>query len=76
MLEASQIENMSVAERLQAIEQLWDALRRETRNLALPDWHRDVLADRKLRAERGESKFLTLAQLKSRLQGSETRSAS
>ena len=71
MLEASQIEKMSVAERLQAIEQLWDALCRETRNLASPDWHREVIVGRKLRAERGESKFLTLAQLRSRLQGSE-----
>ncbi len=68
MLEASQIENMSVAERLQAIEQLWDAVCHEARDLASPDWHRQVLADRKLRAERGESKFLTLAQLRLRLQ--------
>ena len=71
MLEASQIESMSVAERLRAIEQLWDAVRHEMRDLASPDWHRQVLADRKLRAERGESRFLTLAQLRSRLQGSE-----
>jgi len=71
MLEASQIENMSVAERLQAIEQLWDAICHETKDLVSPDWHREVLTERKVRAERGESKFLTLAQLKSRLRGSE-----
>ena len=71
MLEASQIDNMSVAERLQAIEQLWDALCREAGDVASPEWHREVLAERKGRAERGEAKFLTLAQLKSRLRGSE-----
>ena len=71
MLESSQIEKMSVAERLQAIEQLWEALCREARDMASPDWHRDVLADRKARAERGEAKFLTLAQLRTRLQGAE-----
>lgn len=71
MLEATQIENMSVAERLQAMEQLWDALCHDTRDLASPDWHQEVLADRKLRAQTGESKFLTLAQLRSRLRGSE-----
>ena len=71
MLEATQIENMSVAERLQAIEQLWDALCHETGDLPSPDWHQEVLADRKLRAQTGESKFLTLAQLRSRLYGSE-----
>ena len=71
MLESSQIDKMSVAERLQAIEQLWDALCREARDMVSPDWHRDVLADRKARAERGEAKFLTLAQLRTRLQGTE-----
>ena len=72
MLEASQIENMSTAQRLQAMEQLWDALCREAGDLASPDWHREVLAERKSRAERGESKFLTLAQLRARLQGSDS----
>ena len=71
MLEASQIENMSVAERLQAIEQLWDAVCHETRDLTSPIWHREVLADRKLRAERGESQFLTLAQLRARVHGAQ-----
>jgi hypothetical protein len=70
MLEASEIDKMSLAERLRAIEQLWEAVCRETGEIASPEWHRDVLADRKARAERGEAKFLTLAQLRTRLQGS------
>ncbi len=71
VLEASLIERMSVAERLQVMEQLWDALARESGDIGSPEWHRGVLADRKARAERGEAKFLTLAQLRSRLRGSE-----
>ncbi len=71
MLESSQIDKMSVVERLQAIEQLWDAIRREAKDMASPEWHRDILADRKARAERGEATFLTLAQLRTRLRGSE-----
>lgn len=71
MLESSQIDKMSVVERLQAIEQLWEALSREAGDVVSPHWHRDVLADRKTRAERGEAKFLTLAQLRTRLQGAE-----
>ena len=62
---------MSVAERLQAMEQLWDALCREGADLGSPDWHEAILADRKARAERGEVKFLTLPQLRFRLRGSE-----
>ena len=72
MLETVQIERMSVTERLQVMEQLWDALCRDTEEIASPEWHRDVLADRKARAQRGEAKFLTLDQLRARLRGSES----
>ena len=67
MLESSQIDRMSVAERLQVMEQLRDALCRDAGEMPSPEWHRDVLADRKARAQRGESKFLTLDQLRDRL---------
>jgi len=67
MIEASQIEKMSVTERLQAMDQLWDSLNRSDVEIPSPDWHQDVLADRKARAQRGEAKFLTLDQLRSRL---------
>jgi putative addiction module component (TIGR02574 family) len=67
MIEASQIEKMSVTQRLQAMDQLWDSLNRSGEQIPSPDWHQDVLADRKARAQRGEAKFLTLDQLRSRL---------
>ncbi len=37
MLESSQIDKMSVVERLQAIEQLWDAVCREAKDMASPE---------------------------------------
>lgn len=60
-----------MAERLQAMEQLWDALCREAEQVPSPSWHADVLADRKERAERGEAQFLTLEQLRTRLRAAE-----
>ncbi|MDX6385010.1 MAG: hypothetical protein QOK48_2583 [Blastocatellia bacterium] len=71
MIESSQIEKMSATERLQAMEQIWEALSRDVGEVPSPEWHRDVLVKRKERAQSGEAKFLTLAQLRSRLQGSE-----
>jgi len=67
MIEPSQIERMSVTERLRMMEQLWESLCREAPELPSPAWHREVLAKRKERAKRGEAKFLTLEQLKARL---------
>ena len=67
MFEAAQIERMSVAERLQVMERIWDALYRDRVEVASPEWHRDVLADRKASGQSGEAKFLTLDQLRTRL---------
>jgi putative addiction module component (TIGR02574 family) len=71
MIEHSQIEKMSVTERLQVIDQLWDSLNRYDDKVPCPAWHEEVLADRKTRAQRGEAKFLTLDQLRSRLRSFE-----
>ena len=71
MIELSQLEKMSVTERLQAMDQLWDSLNRHGEEIPSPDWHQEVLADRKARAQRGEAKFLTLDQLRSRLRSSD-----
>ena len=71
MIEASEIERMSVAERLQAMDQLWDSLGQSANQIPSPNWHQEVLADRKARAQRGEAKFLTLTQLRSSLRSSE-----
>lgn len=67
MIESSQIDKMSVTERLQVMDQLWDSLTRDSDEIPSPDWHQDVLAGRKARAQSGEAKFLTLDQLRSRL---------
>jgi putative addiction module component (TIGR02574 family) len=71
MIEAREIERMSIAERLQTMEQIWDSLYRNAENVSSPDWHGEVLADRKARAESGEARFLTLDQLRSRFRNSQ-----
>jgi len=71
MIDSSELERMSVTERLRAMDQLWDSLNRCGDEIPSPDWHQEVLADRKARAQRGEAKFLTLDQLRSRLRSSE-----
>lgn len=72
MLETAEIKRMSVAERLQAMEQLWDALSEDSNQISSPQWHAEVLAARKTKVERGELKFLTLEQLRARLRASQS----
>jgi putative addiction module component (TIGR02574 family) len=72
MIESRKIERMSIAERLQAIEQIWNSLYENGDEVPSPEWHREVLAERKARAESSEAKFLTLDQLRSRLRKSQS----
>lgn len=60
-----------MTERLKAMDQLWDSLDHYGDEIPSPEWHQDVLTDRKARAQRGEAKFLTLDELRSRLRSSE-----
>jgi putative addiction module component (TIGR02574 family) len=67
VIETLEIERMTVAERLQAMELLWHSLSAEPGKLASPPWHKKVLAKRLTKIESGKAEFLTIAQLKRRL---------
>lgn len=58
------LDRMTVKERVQAMEQLWDSLLRDQDSLESPSWQRDVLDQRRRRIESGEAKFLTIDELK------------
>ena len=68
MIQAVDIEQMSLGERLQAMELLWASLARTPEAVPSPDWHGEVLASRLAKIERGEGEFLSIAELKTRLQ--------
>lgn len=52
------LDRMTLADKLHAMEALWADLSRQPAALPSPAWHRDVLLDRKRRADAGELKFL------------------
>ena len=68
MIQAAEIEQMSLEERLQTMELLWVSLARTPDAVPSPDWHGEVLAGRLAKIERGEGEFLTIPQVKERLQ--------
>lgn len=68
MIQAAEIEKMSLDERLQTMELLWASLARTPDEVPSPDWHGDVLAKRMAKIDRGEAEFLTIPELKERLQ--------
>ena len=60
----SDINSMSVAQKMYLMEQLWDSFKQNETQLASPAWHEEVLKSRKERYKRGELKVLSLDALK------------
>ncbi|KAF3982013.1 MAG: addiction module protein [Methylococcales symbiont of Hymedesmia sp. n. MRB-2018] len=61
-----EISNMSVIERLQTMEALWDSLTREPTGIKSPKWHEEIFFDRKEKIESGHANFISLEELKSK----------
>lgn len=64
MIQAADIEKISLDERLQAMELLWTSLARTPDAVVSPAWHGQVLAKRMAKIEGGEAVFLTIRELK------------
>jgi hypothetical protein len=48
------LNEMTVEEKLQAMEMLWEDLSRHAEDVPSPDWHERVLREREAAVERGE----------------------
>lgn len=60
------VSSMSTAQKLEAMEQLWASLQ-TSEDFTPPEWHRQILADRQKRIDRGETTFSTVAEVRERL---------
>ena len=52
------LDKMSVEEKLQAMESIWDDLCDRADNLVSPAWHGEVLADRESALQGGDDEFI------------------
>lgn len=52
------LDQMTLVEKLQVMETLWDDLSRRPQELPSPAWHKELLHERKQLAEEGKLKFL------------------
>lgn len=63
-MNTQEIKKMSRIERLQAMEALWDSLIDEESEIRSPEWHRDILEERKRKIEAGKAEFISLEKLR------------
>lgn len=52
-----QLDEMSMEEKIQAMESLWEDLRTRAPDMASPAWHGEILAERESDVERGKDHF-------------------
>ena len=52
------LKEMSIEEKLQAMESIWDDLCSRADSLASPAWHGEVLADRESALQGGDEEFI------------------
>lgn len=67
------LDNMTLADKLEAMEVLWADISRRPADLPSPDWHKDVLDVRRRLVAEGKLKFLdwdtAIADLRKELRG-------
>ncbi len=51
------LDEMTLEEKLQMMEALWDDLRQHAERMPPPEWHRKLLAEREAAVARGEAQF-------------------
>ena len=64
-MSALDIEELSVTEKFQLLEAIWDDFRDKYENSPVPQEHKDILDARRSRFERGETKILDWDSVKS-----------
>ena len=64
------LEQMTIEEKLKAMEMLWDDLCRSAPDFSSPSWHENVLKEREQRIREGKDRFVDWDQAKKDLRDS------
>lgn len=54
---ALKLDEMSLADKLETMETLWDDLCHHVQDVAVPEWHRELLAERASAVKEGKSRI-------------------
>lgn len=58
---------MSIKERLESLELLWESISSSPEKIKSPDWHEKVLSERKKEIDRGEAVFTSISEARKQL---------
>jgi putative addiction module component (TIGR02574 family) len=61
------LDQMTVEEKLRAMEALWRSLSKPENQVPVPDWHKQVLDERQRQIDAGKTSFISLEEMKERV---------
>ncbi len=61
------LDQMTVEEKLRAMEAIWRSLSKLEAQVPVPDWHTQVLDERQRQIDAGEATFVSLEEMKERV---------
>jgi putative addiction module component (TIGR02574 family) len=61
------LDQMTVEEKLKAMEAIWRSLSSRDEEVPVPDWHKQVLDERQRQIDAGEARFVSLEEMKERV---------
>ncbi len=67
VMSIAEVKQLSFAEKLQIMEAIWDDLRAQAERVPVPQWHRDLLDERRKAVEEGREELLDWDSVKNSL---------
>ena len=61
------LDQMTVEEKLRAMEAIWRSLSKLEDQVPVPDWHKQVLDERQRQIDAGDATFVSLEEMKERV---------
>jgi len=58
------IKKMNIIERLQTMEALWNSILYEGSEIETPEWHKEIIEERKRKMKNSEAEFISIDKLK------------
>ena len=67
MIDAAEIEKMSLEQKLEAMELLWKSISEKPDEVPSPAWHEKIVAARLAKIDKGDAQFLFIEEARQRL---------
>ncbi len=62
------LEEMTIEDKIRAMETIWDDLCKNDENIVSPSWHKDILKEREKAIENGKEEFIDWSEAKKQIE--------